>query len=113
MSQNIRKKYMLAVTEEIEKNCEESAYMIQSGKARIAQKSIKQAVNYFKGASLLSFLLIGEFEQVDKLMELLPKLGMKKEKVTGGFRPVLLLLLPQVLVISICLKRFLLLMTLY
>ena len=69
-----KKKYMLAVTEEIEKNCEESAYMIQSGKARIAQKSIKQAVNYFKGASLLSFLLIGEFEQVDKLMELLPKL---------------------------------------
>ena len=72
-----KKKYMLAVTEEIEKNCEESAYMIQSGKARIAQKSIKQAVNYFKGASLLSFLLIGEFEQVDKLIELLPKLEKK------------------------------------
>ena len=34
--ENIRKKYMLAVTEEIEKNCEESAYLIQFGKARIA-----------------------------------------------------------------------------
>ena len=61
MWQNIRKKYMLAVTEEIEKNCEESAYLIQFGKARIAQKSIKQAVNYLKGASMSSFLLIGEF----------------------------------------------------
>ena len=54
MWQNIRKKYMLAVTEEIEKNCEESAYLIQFGKARIAQKSIKQAVNYLKGASMSS-----------------------------------------------------------
>ena len=48
---------MLAVTEEIEKNCEESAYMIQSGKARIAQKSIKQAFSYLKGASLSSFFI--------------------------------------------------------
>lgn len=87
MWQNIRKKYMLAVTEEIEKNCEESAYMIQFGKARIAQKSIKQAVNYFKGASLSSFLLIGEFEQVDKLMELLPKL----EKIIKRLRILLIL----------------------
>lgn len=82
-----KKKYMLAVTEEIEKNCEESAYMIQFGKARIAQKSIKQAVNYFKGASLSSFLLIGEFEQVDKLMELLPKL----EKIIKRLRILLIL----------------------
>ena len=71
MWQNIRKKYMLAVTEEIEKNCEESAYMIQSGKARIAQKS------------LLSFLLIGEFEQVDKLMELLPKLEKNYKEIAN------------------------------
>ena len=81
--ENIRKKYMLAVTEEIEKNCEESAYMIQFGKARIAQKSIKQAVNYFKGASLSSFLLIGEFEQVDKLMELLPKLEKNYKEIAN------------------------------
>ena len=69
---------MLAVTEEIEKNCEESAYLIQFGKAIIAQKSIKQAFSYLKGAMLsLSFIEFGEFEQVDKLMELLPKLGKK------------------------------------
>ena len=36
MWQDIRKKYMLAVTEEIEKDYEESAYLIQVGKARIA-----------------------------------------------------------------------------
>lgn len=83
MWQNIRKKYMLAVTEEIEKNCEESAYMIQSGKARIAQKSIKQAINYLKGASMSSFLLIGEFEQVDKLMELLPKLEKNYKEIAN------------------------------
>lgn len=83
MWQNIRKKYMLAVTEEIEKNCEESAYLIQFGKARIAQKSIKQAVNYLKGASLSSFLLIGEFEQVDKLMELLPKLEKNYKEIAN------------------------------
>ena len=58
MWQNIRKKYMLAVT-------------------------IKQAVNYFKGASLLSFLLIGEFEQVDKLMELLPKLEKNYKEIAN------------------------------
>lgn len=74
MWQNIRKKYMLAVTEEIEEDYEESAYLIQFGKARIAQKSIKQAINYLKGVSMSSFLLIGEFEQTDELMELLPKL---------------------------------------
>ena len=81
--QNIRKKYMLAVTEEIEKNFEESAYLIQFGKARIAQKSIKQAVNYLKGASMSSFLLIGEFEQVDKLMELLPKLEKNYKEIAN------------------------------
>ena len=32
---------MLAVTEEIEKNCEESAYLIQFGKARIAAEKHK------------------------------------------------------------------------
>ena len=84
MWQNIRKKYMLAVTEEIEKNCEESAYLIQFGKARIAQKSIKQAVNYLKGASMSSFLLIGEFEQVDKLMELLPKLEKNYKEIANN-----------------------------
>ena len=83
MWQNIRKKYMLAVTEEIEKNREESAYLIQFGKARIAQKSIKQAVNYLKGASMSSFLLIGEFEQVDKLMELLPKLEKNYKEIAN------------------------------
>lgn len=57
MWQNIRKKYMLAVTEEIEKNCEESAYLIQFGKARIAQKSIKQAVNYLKGCKFVIFFI--------------------------------------------------------
>ena len=74
MWQNIRKKYMLAVTEEIEKDYEERAYLIEVGKARIAQKSIKQAIHYLKGVSMSSFLLIGEFEQTDELMELLPKL---------------------------------------
>ena len=74
MWQNLRKKYMLAITEEIEKDYEESAYLIQFGKARIAQESIKQAIHYLKDASMSSFLLIGEFEQTDELMELLPKL---------------------------------------
>ena len=59
---------MLAVTEEIEKNCEESAYMIQSGKARIAQKSIKQAVNYFKGAEFEGYMddASEEFKALEK-----------------------------------------------
>ena len=74
MWQNLRKKYMLAITEEIEKDYEESAYLIQFGKARIAQESIKQAIHYLKDASKSSFLLIGEFEQTDELMELLLKL---------------------------------------
>ena len=58
MWQNIRKKYMLSVTEEIEKNCEESAYMIQFGKERIAQKRIKKEINYLKGESMSYFLFI-------------------------------------------------------
>ena len=69
--------------EEIEKNCEGSAYLIQFGKAIIAQKSIKQAFSYLKGASLSSFLLIGEFEQVDKLMELLPKLEKNYKEIAN------------------------------
>ena len=73
---------MLAVTEEIEKNCEESAYMIQFGKARIAQKSINKQL-LFKSASMSSFLLIGEFEQVDKLMELLPKLEKNYKEIAN------------------------------
>ena len=67
----------------LEKNCEESAYLIQFGKARIAQKSIKQAVNYLKGASMSSFLLIGEFEQVGKLMKLLPKLEKNYKEIAN------------------------------
>ncbi len=74
MWQNIRKKYMLAVTEEMEEDCEERAYLIQIGKARIVQESVKQALNYLKDVSRSSFLLIGEFEQTDELMELLLKL---------------------------------------
>lgn len=83
MWQNIRKKYVLAVTEEIEKDCEERAYLIQFGKARITQESIKQAIHYLKGASWSSFLLIGEFEQTDELMELLPKLEKKYDEIAN------------------------------
>ncbi len=83
MWQNIRKNYMLAVTEAIEKDCEERAYLIQFGKARIAQESIKQAIRYLKDASRSSFLLIGEFEQTDELMELLPKLEENYNEITN------------------------------
>ena len=43
----------------------------------------RQAFNYLKGASLSSFLLIGEFEQVDKLMELLPKLEKNYKEIAN------------------------------
>ena len=36
-----------------------------------------------KGASMSSFLLIGEFEQVDKLMELLPKLEKNYKEIAN------------------------------
>ena len=80
MWERIRKEYLIDVFDESELYKEENFFLIQFGKAKLNTKSIKSGVNYLKN-EWSSFLIIGEYRNSNKLMDMLYELEKSYDKI--------------------------------
>ena len=74
MWKKIREKYLIDTFDEIELYKEERTYLLQLGKAKLNRDNMKEIVSYLRDSLYSSFLLVGECQDNDRLMDMLYEL---------------------------------------